>query len=121
MFLTYADKQKFNQSILLTTSIKDVEELSKTIIFLTRPVIMGIFYFIGAIILLFIISGNLWQIPLTVVLMALSTIIIFMIISKFNAKNWNKMRVANDELAKVSLENVSGVKVIRSFLLDAFF
>lgn len=121
MFLTYADKQKFSQSILLTTSVKDVEELSKTIIFLTRPVIMGIFYFIGAIALLFVISGNLWQVPLTVVLMALSTIVIFVVVSKFNAKNWNKMRIANDELAKTSLENVNGVKVIRSFLLDAFF
>lgn len=121
MFLTYADKQKFSQSILLTTSVKDVEELSKTIIFLTRPVIMGIFYFIGAIALLFVISGNLWQVPLTVVLMALSTIVVFIVVSKFNAKNWNKMRNANDELAKTSLENVNGVKVIRSFLLDAFF
>ncbi|WP_031488839.1 ABC transporter ATP-binding protein [Ureaplasma canigenitalium] len=121
MFLSLEDKQLFSKSKLINICVKDVKEISKTSTFIFRPMFLGILYFIGAIVLLFVLNGKNWQIPVAIVTIAVSIGIIYGCFAIWARKFWVRTKKASDKLAVSIHEKINGVRPIRSFLLQSVF
>lgn len=121
MFLSHADKQRFSQSTLLNICVNDIQKIAKCMVIILRPGFMGISYFIGSVIVLFAIAQSQWQIPVLVISITVGTAIIYAIMAAINERKWRKVKPSIDKLNNRLLENIYGLKVIRSFTLETQF
>lgn len=107
-----AEFNKFSTASLITRSTNDIQQMQILLVMLLRMVLYAPIIAIGAVIKIFGVDGSLaWIIGLAAVLVIITVIILFRVVSP----KFQKMQALVDRLNLVAREILSGLPVIRAF------
>ncbi|HHX71981.1 MAG TPA: ABC transporter ATP-binding protein [Clostridiales bacterium] len=110
--LSHADVDKFGAASLITRVTADINQLQNALAMLIRLVVRAPFLAVGAIVMAMILDLRLSLIFLIVA--PLTSLIIYVVMGK-TIPFYRNLQKKLDQIAKVSAENLSGVRVVRAF------